>query len=251
MLRAHGKSKRGVVSGGYTVNVNTLQLTLTYTATVSESTTCSGQDCPGPGDTGQADFGIAATITGSASMPLSLTGDTEKGKGSSSETVQSYDDTENFTGPAVGCDQNATVQVTGAVDSTEPGPFGGLVTLSTTNGSVTGVDLQYWIFNTDNTKAASEQITTMWDFTAPPECTGVQTFTDTENNAAGTIEGLAAEAGEYPGFGTPIFQLPDSAWTISPTWTPATGGTLATATVTLSDATSTTTEQFTLSTPSI
>jgi hypothetical protein len=250
-LQANGKSKRGVVSGSYAVKVNTLQLTLSYTATVSESDTCSGQSCPGPGDTGQSDFGIAATITGSASMPLSLTGDTEKGKGSSSETVQSYDDTENFTGPAVGCDQNATVQVTGAVNGTKPGPFGGLVTLSTASGSVTGVDLQYWIFNSDNTKAASEQITTTWDFTAPPECTGTQTYTDTENNAAGTIEGLAAEAGEYPGFGTPIFQLPDSAWTISPTWTPAKGGTLATATVTLSDATSTTTEQFTLSTPSI
>jgi hypothetical protein len=250
-IQVNGKSKRGILFGTYDVNINALQLTLSYTATVSDTQSCSGNNCPQQGSTGTYNFQIGATITGSTTMPLSLSGDTEQGTGTTTETVQTYQENGTFNGPAVGCDQNASGTLSSQLDGTTPGPFGGTLTLTANNGTVTGVNLTYWIFSSDNVTSASEQVTDTWNFTAPPECAGVQKFNNTENLAASYIEELDAEAGEYPGFGDPLFQLPATAWTVSPTWTAATGGVLATATVTNTDTSigATATEKFTLSTP--
>lgn len=250
-INVSGKSKRGTLFGTYDVNINALQLTLSYTATVRDTQSCSGANCPQQGSTGTYNFQIGATITGATTMPLSLSGDTEQGTGTTTETVQTYQENGTFTGPAVGCDQNATGTLSSQLDGTTPGPFGGTLTLSSNNGTITGVNLTYWIFSSDNVTSASEQVTDTWNFTAPPECAGTQKFNNTENLAASYIEELDAEAGEYPGFGDPLFQLPATVWTISPTWTAATGGVLATATVTNTDTSigATATEKFTLSTP--
>jgi hypothetical protein len=250
-IQVKGKSKRGNLLGLYDVNVKVVQLTLSYTAKVTDSLSCSGNNCPQPGSTGTSNFNLGATITGSATMPLSLSGVTEQGTGATKETVQTYQDNGTFDGPAVGCDQpDASGTYSSQLDGTTPGPFGGMLTLSAKNGKVTGVNLGYWIFSSDNVNSASEQVTDTWNFTAPAGCTGVQTFNNTENLAAGDIELVDSDAGEYPGTGDPVFQLPVHVWKISPTWTAAKGGVLGTATVTNTDAYSNAaaTEKFTLST---
>jgi hypothetical protein len=218
------------------------EVDLAYVATVSYTDDCNN---PGPCNGNLSDSllensSLDAQLSGTATVPLSL-GTTQSTEGVTTEKLDdyTYDDTWNNPEPAPGCKGDDHEVGVG----TQPGPFHVTGLTVSSGGSVAGnpvssVGLSYsFSFLTDpvleqvpgETYRPEESVTVSSD----NSCTGPTTVTGTEEQASSTVDWVHYQAGdEYTPEGADgIITLPAHVWSISPSWTPATGGMLATAKV--------------------
>ena len=277
-----GTSKRGVVRASLTVQVGALTATLTYTASVTYTNSCTDDlnSCaplysPKPGGTASNTQSVTGSLSGSAKSTLTssksgATGSPATGTLHEKATEDTYswsvtDGNGGFgnIGPCPAAD-GAGVDAHGGfhLADTRPGPL--RITWLYLSGkkdkdgdleSVSAINLTYALDASDDTSAGE---TVDWDMqtTAPSQCVGSDSGSyDNQDVVDGvfTTEGTITTTPTYQGI-----TLAPSRWKIDKSWTAAKGGTLATATVKLTyvntsgalSSNYTTTEKFKLTTPS-
>jgi hypothetical protein len=206
-------------------------VTLQYSASTSENDSCTGRcnESFGPADYSSYSRTAAGTLQGTASFTVS-NGTTTPGTGPLNETADTYNASGTFTNLPSQCGSIAGSATEVAQGGTIPGSLTVESLAVTTNSSgQPDLKLLYDDFSAIGTPTENTSETFNTNL-----CSG--TFPSSELASAYDIHTASAALGLYdaqnPACSLSAGCFDVTGWTINPNWTPQTGGTLATKTLT-------------------